>query len=147
MNRRVLSVEGTRTTYFHYDGASANVIAETDGAGTTVASYSYDAAGNLHSMTRGGATYYYHVNAHGDVLTLTNAAGDVVNSYRYDPWGAVLQASETVVNPYRYASYRFDTTSGLYYLWNRYYDAGLGRFVTRDLYPGTITDPVTNSPC
>jgi len=59
-------------------------------------SYVYDAAGHIHSMTRGGATYYYHANAHGDVVALTDASGEVLDSYRYDPWGKVLQARETV---------------------------------------------------
>jgi hypothetical protein len=55
-------------SYFHYDGASPDVIAETDGSGHAIASYAHD------------------------------ATGTVVDSYRCDPWGRVLQASETVPN-------------------------------------------------
>jgi RHS repeat-associated protein len=146
-NRRVSSTEGTRTTFFHYDGASPDVVAETDADGVTLATYSYDAAARLHSMTRAGATYYYVTNAHGDVVALTDESGAVVNEYRYDPWGKVLQATETVPNPYRYASYRYDSSTGLYHLWNRYYDAQVTcRFLTRDLYPGELTRPASMNP-
>lgn len=49
----------------------------------------------------------------------------VVNTYTYDPWGKVLSVTEQVVKPYRYAGYRYDSTTGLYYLWNRYYSPGV----------------------
>ena len=142
-NRRISSTDSSGTTFFHYDGASPNVIAETDGAGGTIATYAYDAAGRLHSMTRSGETYYYHSNGHGDVVALTDENGDVVNSYRYDPWGKVLSASETVANPYRYAGYRYDAATGLYQLWNRYYSPKTMRFITKDLYPGETRAPGT----
>jgi len=145
-NRRVSATHGAATVFFHYDGASSRVIAETDGTGATIAAYTYDSAGNLFSMTRGGQTYYYHLNARGDVVAMSDSQGAVVNTYTYDPWGAPLTASETVENPYRYASYRYDTSTGLYYCWNRYYAPELARFLTRDIYPGELSDPVTMNP-
>jgi RHS repeat-associated protein len=145
-NRRISATEGTATVFFHYDGASARVIAETDGTGATLASYAYDSAGNLFSMTRGSETYFYHLSARGDVVAMSDSQGAVVNTYTYDPWGAPLTASETVENPYRYASYRYDTSTGLYYCWNRYYAPEFARFLTRDIYPGELSDPVTMNP-
>jgi RHS repeat-associated protein len=145
-NRRVSSTEGTRTTFFHYDGAGPDVIAETDAEGTLLASYAYEASGRLHSMTRAGETYYYATNAHGDVMALTNCAGNVVATYRYDPWGRLLASDGTIENPYRYAGYRYDAATGYYHLWNRYYDPGTSRFLTRDLYPGELTRPASMNP-
>ncbi|MCE5190714.1 MAG: RHS repeat-associated core domain-containing protein [Actinomycetia bacterium] len=55
-------------------------------------------------------------------------------------------SDETVENPYRYARYRADDSTGLYYCWNRYYAPELGRFLTRDIYPGDTSDPVTMNP-
>jgi hypothetical protein len=52
LNRRISTTDATGTPYYHYD--SPNVIAETDGAGHTTASYAYSAGGQLHSMTRDG---------------------------------------------------------------------------------------------
>ncbi|MHB8706381.1 MAG: RHS repeat-associated core domain-containing protein [Coriobacteriia bacterium] len=146
MNRRVSATEASGTVFFHYDGASARVIAETDEAGETIVTYAYDDRGQLHAMTRGGATYFYHLNARGDVVALSDASGGVVNTYRYDPWGTLIGSEETVENPYRYASYRADASTGLYYCWNRYYAPELGRFLTRDIYPGETSDPVTMNP-
>jgi len=45
---------------------------------------------------------------------------------------AASYLSETVQNPFRYASYYYDSASGLYYLWHRYYDPGTTRFLTLD---------------
>ena len=146
MNRRVSATEASGTVFFHYDGAPARVIAETDGTGATIATYAYDDRGQLHAMARGGETYFYHLNARGDVVALSDASGDVVNTYRYDPWGTLIDSDETVENPYRYASYRADAATGLYYCWNRYYAPELGRFLTRDIYPGETSDPVTMNP-
>jgi RHS repeat-associated protein len=108
-----------------------------------VASYTYDDAGQLVSMTRGSATYYYQLNGHGDVVSLTDATGQVVNTYRYDPWGKLLSANEGVPNPFRYAGYRYDEATGLYECWMRYYDPGLKRFLTTDKLGGVAESPKT----
>ncbi len=47
LNRRITTTDASGTTCFHYDGASPDVIAETDGAGNTIANYARDAAGRL----------------------------------------------------------------------------------------------------
>ncbi|MFY0545664.1 RHS repeat-associated core domain-containing protein [Brevibacillus sp. H7] len=94
-------------------------------------------------MTKNGATYYYHVNGHGDVTTLTDANGNVVAEYQYDAWGNILSESGTMAsaNPYRYAGYRYEEVTGLYYLNARYYDASVGRFITRDTFHGFEDEP------
>ncbi|MCM8711739.1 RHS repeat-associated core domain-containing protein [Clostridium sp. SYSU_GA19001] len=43
-------------------------------------------------------------------------------------------------NPLRYAGYRYDEATGLYYLMARYYDANVGRFITRDTFHGFEVD-------
>ncbi|WP_285614138.1 hypothetical protein [Pseudobacillus badius] len=49
---------------------------------------------------------------------MTEASGNIVASYTYDAWGNTLSKSGPMadVNPYRYASYRYDNETGLYYL-------------------------------
>lgn len=123
------------TVYFHYNGDK--VIYETDANNNIVAEYTWDAQGRPVTMTKNGATYYYHLNGHGDITKLTDASGSVVAEYLYDAWGNILSQTGTMAaaNPYRYAGYRFDESTGLYYLMARYYDAGVGRFLTRDVVP------------
>ncbi|MBI4744623.1 MAG: RHS repeat-associated core domain-containing protein, partial [Actinobacteria bacterium] len=144
MGRRISATEGGSITYFHYD--DWNVVAETNSTGSTVATYTYDNRNQLVSMTGGGQTYYYQYNAHGDVVSLTNSAGQVVNTYEYDPWGKVLSTSETVANPYRYAGYRYDESTELYYLQTRYYKPDIYRFLTKDTHLGNQMSPQSLNP-
>ncbi|MBC7077788.1 MAG: RHS repeat-associated core domain-containing protein [Synergistales bacterium] len=63
----------------------------------------------------------------------------MVASYRYDAWGNILEASGPLaqVNPYRYAGYRWDQSTGLYFLQTRYYNSGTGHFLSGDAVLGT----------
>ncbi|EGK08454.1 cell wall-associated protein [Desmospora sp. 8437] len=126
---------GSTTITFHYDG-NKNVTYETDQNHQIVAHYTYGANNELVSMTRGGKTYYYQTNYRGDVTALTDSTGAVVASYEYDAFGNLLKETGTVENPYRYAGYRYDEVTGLYYLQSRYYNPETGRFLTRDSFEG-----------
>jgi RHS repeat-associated protein len=108
-----------------------------------LAEYTWDAEGNPVSMTKNGTTYYYHLNGHGDVVALTDQNGQIVSEYEYVARGNILSQSGTLAseNPYRYAGYRYDEATGLYYLMARYYDAETGRFLTRDKFHGFEDDP------
>ena len=139
IGRRTSLTTSSGTTFFHHTGGL--LVAESDQDGNITATYAYSPEGGLVSMTRGEDTYYYQTNAHGDVISLTDDTGAVVNTYHYDPWGKVLEADETVPNPIRYAGYYYDASTDLYYLWHRYYDPGLRRFLTPDLVFGSIYDP------
>lgn len=46
-------------------------------------------------------------------------------------------------NPYRYAGYRYDESTGMYYLMARYYDPSIGRFITEDTYKGHGDAPLS----
>jgi RHS repeat-associated protein len=114
------------------------VAYETDEAGNVTLMFSYDSAGLPLTMRYQGQTYYYHTNDRGDVLKITDGSGNVVASYRYDAWGNTLEATGQLagVNPYRYAGYRYDEATGLYYLFTRYYAPKVGRFISRDTIQG-----------
>ncbi|QKI81212.1 RHS repeat-associated core domain-containing protein [Kroppenstedtia eburnea] len=126
---------GSQTLTFHYD-ENKNVTYETDQNHQIVAHYTYGANNELVSMTRGGKTYYYQTNYRGDVTALTDSTGAVVATYEYDAFGNLLKETGTVENPYRYAGYRYDEVTGLYYLQSRYYNPETGRFLTRDSFEG-----------
>ncbi|SMB93716.1 RHS repeat-associated core domain-containing protein [Desulfonispora thiosulfatigenes DSM 11270] len=131
----------TGTVYFHYSGDK--VVYETDSSNNIIAEYTYDAQGNPATMTKNSTTYYYHVNGHGDVMAMTDGSGTIVAQYNYDAYGNILSQSGSMAesNPYRYAGYRFNEVTGLYYLMARYYDAEIGRFITRDTFHGFEDDP------
>ena len=141
--KRTSMTTASGTLNFHYNGDK--VIYETDASNNIVVDYTWDAQGKPVTMTKSGVTYYYELNGHGDVVKLTDASGNVVASYQYDAWGNIISRSGTMAsaNPYRYAGYRYDEVTGLYYLMARYYDAGVGRFITRDTFHGTETYPLS----
>ncbi|MDQ0414363.1 DNRLRE domain-containing protein [Mesobacillus stamsii] len=131
-SRRTSKTVNGQTTYYHYD--EEQVLFETDESGTITAEYSYDDFGRPLTMTKEGETYYYILNEHKDVIALTDALGNTVALYAYDAWGNILAKSGSMAdkNPYRYASYRHDNESGLYYLLARYYEPNEGLFLFID---------------
>ena len=141
--RRTKMTTASGTVRFHYDGTSTQVLYETDGSGNLLARYVYGANGQLLAMSRDGETYYYHYNGHGDVIALTDSSGTVAATYEYDAFGNPLSSTGSVENPYRYAGYRWDNETGLYYLNARYYAPEIGRFITRDSFHGFEDDPAS----
>jgi len=139
--KRISKTTSSGTVNYHYAGDK--VISETDASGNIITEYTWDQHNRPVSMIKDGATYYYHVNAHGDVTSLTDENGNVVAQYEYDAWGNILSQSGTMasINPYRYAGYMYDEETGLYYLMARYYDAEVGRFITRDTFAGFSSNP------
>nr|WP_245891221.1 DNRLRE domain-containing protein [Desmospora activa] len=133
---------GSTTLTFHYD-ENKNVTYETNQNNQIVASYTYGANNELVSMTRGGKTYYYQTNYRGDVIALTESTGTEVAKYEYDAFGNLLKETGSIENPYRYAGYRYDKESGLYYLQNRYYNSQVGRFLSRDSFIGFEIQPIS----
>ena len=93
-----------------------------------------------------GAYYYYLYNGHGDVVQIIDQNGNIVNSYTYDEWGNILSRQEQLPQPLKYAGEYYDEESGLYYLRARYYDPAVGRFISRDSYEGSITNPLSLNP-
>nr|WP_220125047.1 RHS repeat-associated core domain-containing protein [Ureibacillus terrenus] len=141
--KRTSMTTANGTIYFHYH--QDKVIYETDENGNIITEYTWDDEGNPVSMTKNGQTYYYHLNGHGDVVALTDSNGNVVAEYEYDAWGNILRQTGALAseNPYRYAGYRYDEVTGLYYLMSRYYDADMGRFLMRDTFHGFEDDPLS----
>ena len=143
--RRVSKTTPAETINYYYDRNSNRVLYETDANNNIVAEYTYDNQKNPVTMTKNGTTYHYHINGHGDVTAMTDANGSIVAQYEYDAWGNITSQSGTMAsnNPIRYAGYRYDNETGLYYLKARYYDADIGRFLTRDSFHGIENDPLS----
>ena len=90
-----------------------------------------------------GHDTYYIQNAHGDVVNLTDKDGKVTKSYRYDAFGVEKNIDDNDTNAFRYCGEYYDTESGTIYLRARYYDPAIGRFISRDSYPGKNEDPLS----
>ncbi|REK29519.1 MAG: RHS repeat-associated core domain-containing protein [Planctomycetota bacterium] len=104
----------------------------------------HDANTNGSYGDAGDNVLYYTNDANMNVTGLVDSStGAVVERYHYDPYGAVLyldpstwnllgtQAS-AFKNDYLYTGRRLDAETDLFYYRARYYDAALGRFISRD---------------
>ncbi|WP_245975759.1 DNRLRE domain-containing protein [Paenibacillus prosopidis] len=141
--KRISMTTSSGTIFYHY--SNDKVIYETDSNNNIISEYSWDGQGNPVSMTKNGNTYFYHINGHGDITSLTDVSGATVAQYQYDAWGSIISQTGTMAtsNPYRYAGYRYDEVTKLYYLMARYYNTETGRFITKDTFLGFEDEPLS----
>ena len=85
----------------------------------------------------------YGYDGMGSVRTLTNAAGTVTDATDYDAWGNELNTTGSTSNAFLYRGEQYDSDLNLYYLRARYLNPLSGRFISRDLDRGKLTDPKT----
>ena len=78
-----------------------------------------------------GTRLQYVTDGHGDVKKLISGSGAVVADYTYDAFGNQTEASGDT-NPFRYSGEYYDAETGLIYLRARYYDSGVGGFISED---------------
>lgn len=122
-----------------------------------VLKYFYDSDGNLQYLLHkadnfqddsGYTLYAYIRNGVDDISELvcildstgTSASYpmELAASYEYDAYGNILNVenhngySIAEINPVRYKDYQYDSETGWYYLYNRFYDPEIGRFINAD---------------
>ncbi len=137
---RTRKVTPETTTNYYYDN-NGRIVAEANGQGQVTAQNIW--GNRILARKIGSNMYYYLTNGHGDVVQILNENGNIVNSYNYDEWGNILNQTEQISNPIKYAGEYYDEESGLYYLRARYYDPIIGRFTSRDSYEGGISNPLS----
>jgi len=79
----------------------------------------------------------------GSVRGLSDASGNVVDTYSYDAYGMLLDKTSSTINPYRYRDEQYDSDLDAYYLRARYYQPGVGRFLTTDPVEGVPIEPLS----
>lgn len=94
----------------------------------------------LEYAVSGSVIETYHTDRLGSVRALTNAAGTVTATYRSDEWGVSTASTGGSTQPLGFTGEPRDGT-GLTYLRARYYDPGMGRFASRDTWPGSDAVP------
>jgi RHS repeat-associated protein len=73
---------------------------------------------------------YIHTDALGSPVAETDEGGNVIKRYVYEPYGAVVGGG--VSDGPGYTGHVSDASTGLSYMQQRYYDPGLGRFLSVD---------------
>ena len=137
-NRLQVTESGITTTYI-YSGPS--ILYEENSTGQ--ATYIYGPSGMLAKRTTINEEtniFYYHSDHLGSTRLVTDDNKNIVSAVTYHPFGETY--SEEGSEVYLYNGKELDET-GLYYYGARYYDASLGRFLTRDPLQGRMTAPQT----
>jgi RHS repeat-associated protein len=84
----------------------------------------------------------FHNDGLGSIRAITDASGTVTSTQRTDEWGIQVASTGTSSQPFGFTGEPRDGT-GLTYLRARYYDPELGRFLSRDTWPGIPSSPIT----
>ena len=119
---------------FVYDGYKQ--IAEFDASDALVRSYTWQPVDlDVPLWVKDGANYYYYIiDGNKNVRAMVDVSGNEVAQYDYNPFGKVIASGGTYedINLFRFSSeYNDDETALIYYNY-RYYDADLGRWLSRD---------------
>ena len=129
--RRIKKVDSSGTTYYLLD--RENVLQELNNEGTPKAHYVTTLTiDDLISRIAEGSIVYYHKDGLGSVTGLTDTAQNLITAYEYDAFGSITAQTGTVVSPYKFTSREFEPDSGLYFYRARWYDARIGRFLSKD---------------
>jgi RHS repeat-associated protein len=82
--------------------------------------------------------HFYHYDEMGNTIFVTDDGGSVVASYAFTPFGSLIAKSGSLDNPFTWQGQYgiMDEGHGHYYIRERYYDAGAGRFISRDSVKG-----------
>lgn len=69
----------------------------------------------------------------GTVRDIVDDTSSVLNHILYDSYGNVISQTDSLITTrYLFTGREFDVETGLYYYRARYYDAGIGRFISED---------------
>ena len=143
LGRRVFRDDGTDATVY-VQNAQQTLADYASGASPSSPTYTYVWGEYIDELvTRtdaSGANRYYHRNQQYSVTALTDEVVTVTERYAYDAYGTptITNASGTTLttsvenNRYTYTGREYDVALGLYHYRARMYDAGAGRFCSRD---------------
>ena len=121
-----ITVGNTVETRFYYYDASGITGMKTV-TGTNVKRYFFqkNIQGDVINIVDGGCNHIatYHYDAWGNVLRITDNSGNEIS---------ITADHIANKNPFRFRGYYYDSETGLYYLNARYYDPETGRFISKD---------------
>ncbi|PSB53859.1 RHS repeat-associated core domain-containing protein [Chamaesiphon polymorphus] len=123
-------INGVTKEKYVYDGEDIALVV--DATGTIVERYLYgNRTDNVLSRVSAGTTVWSLGDRQGSVVDLVDEGGNVLNHFVYDSFGNGT-ATTGVDFRFGYTGRELDAETGLYYYRARYYDSGLGRFISED---------------
>ncbi len=132
--RRVLATSpaGTIASFYSQGG---QLLYQDNGRDGQTHSYLYLAGSLVNDFTHDKATgvnanHYQHTDALGSPVAVTNGSRAVLERREYEPYGK--QLAPTPQDGPGYTGHVYDAATGLSYMQQRYYDPGIGRFLSVD---------------
>ncbi|GAA1021244.1 hypothetical protein Aple_059670 [Acrocarpospora pleiomorpha] len=121
------------TTRFRYSATGNDLAAVTDAVGTVIESYGRGAFGNaLSAKTGAAAARLLMADRHGDIIASFSTSG-LIGSSAFDPFGTVLTTSGSQPQ-LGYQGEWTDADTGATNMHARWYQPGLGGFLSRDTW-------------
>jgi RHS repeat-associated protein/uncharacterized repeat protein (TIGR01451 family) len=155
LDRLTQVVSGTTAVQFAYDGDGGRLQKTVNGILT---SYVQDMAAPLPvvlvettagqsnrylygndlttQINQAGTATFYHTDGLGSTRALSNLPGQRTDAYSYDVFGAVRLHTGTASQPFTFTGEQADIETNLVFLRARYYDPQVGRFISKDSFPG-----------
>jgi RHS repeat-associated protein len=160
------AASGSPTHHFLYDG-NGKRVAEKENSSLTK-KYINDVSGDLEKVliakdltnstdnyyiygngliSEGGVSSgnreYYLEDGIGNIRIVTDSNGEYIKDLSYDPYGNL--SSGIGEEDFQYKGEQFDPNTNLSYMRARYYDPGIGRFISRDPIEGDLMNPQTQN--
>ncbi len=139
LDRAVSRTKDSTTTTYRYRGVG-EVPAKTTTGGTSTR-YANTLAGEPIAQRTGSTTRFFLKDLHGDTVGLVNTLAQDRMSMAFDPWGSGLGTTGTESTWFGFQSDPTDPDTGQVDMGTRWYEGGLGRFITRDALFGNLNDP------
>jgi RHS repeat-associated protein len=129
--RRIQKSGPLGTTNYVYD--DDNLSEEVDNAGSILGRYTQGPGIDRPlAEFRSNTIAYYEADALGSITSLTNSSAAAVRTYAYDSFGNPSTSSGSLANPLQFTGREFDSETGLYFYRARFFDSGVGRFISED---------------
>jgi RHS repeat-associated protein len=133
------TVDGLTTEYvLDVAGGLPEVIIATTGGAST---YYVQVQGQILAQQEGGAWAYVLPDHLGSVRQLADAGGQATLAQSFDPFGSLFERAGTGASEFGYTGEQEDTGTDLLFLRARYYDRAMGRFLSKDIFPGRPDSP------
>ena len=135
----------TSNTTYVVDGESSynDIIMAKDSVSGKTSIFTF--SDEVISVETSGNISYYRTDEKHSVTDILDTAGKVKATIEYDEYGVIVnpEVVSTGGNIFAYTGHVYEESTGLYYAKARYYDAGIGRFVSEDSYRGEANDPTS----
>ena len=129
-------------------GPDDQLVAVTDESGSPLRLYVWTPMGllaEIHGNVETGSVFFHHQDHRGTRHLVTGEDGGVAARWEYDPFGVPSGPAEKHLP--MFGGRVWYPEVGLYYFGARWYDPGLGRFLTPDTYTGRPDDERLVHPC